>query len=316
MAEDAEITSILSLLGLSPETANPDAPVVPGEGGNAMDTNLAIDMSNDVNVTVSAGSEVEVNLVAPAVVPVEGYPDLSHLTTVKLPHSNLILHGVCDHCAHCGLALTDAESIQRGIGPICYGKGYSEEVDANGDELQAMIDLAEFPELVTFLTEHYKPLGIRGLVNGLVRTASLNRPRGQRNFREGNEKVFAACCDSIESLGHKKMATLLRNTLAIASIKDSEVHPGCLEIWVKKAEWTWNWSTDCRNFLSGTFFDRKCKAMIVPVFHPDHVGDPQYRRGSQVAGKTNKSQLWILLQKHYGGLVIKTKDGAAKIPMP
>lgn len=240
--------------------------------------------------------------------PIDGYPDLSNLTTRKISHINLILENVCDHCAHCGLALTDSISIVRGIGPICSRKGYSEE-PIDGDEMQAMIDLAEFPELVEFLTIHYKPLGIRGLVNGLVRVCSLNRPRGTAYRRTGNEKVFSACCDAIESLGHRKMASLLRNTLAIISITESKNYPGCIKIWVKKSEWSWSWDQDIHNKLTGAFYSRQDKGMIIPIYSEDK----SQRRLSAVSGPdgkflTNRQVLWDLLSKHYNGNVFK-KDG-------
>jgi len=244
----------------------------------------------------------------------ESHPDLNHLTTVKIPHRNLILAGVAIQCAHCGMALTDSISVQRSLGPRCSRKGYSEE-PVDGDEMQAMIDLAEFPELVEFLTEHYKPLGIRGLVNGLVRVCSLNRPRGRAYHRTGNEKVFSACCDAVESLGHRKMASLLRNTLAVVSITDAKNHPGCIKVWVKKSEWTWSWSRDVKQDLNGAFYSKEDRGMIVPIYHPDHVGDKMKQRLSAVPGPngeplTNRRALWDLLVKHYEGCVVK-KDGEA-----
>lgn len=243
----------------------------------------------------------------------DAYPDLSNLTTVKIPHRNLILEGVCSHCAHCGHELTDSVSIQRGIGPVCSRKGYSED-PVEGDEMQAMIDLAEFPELVEFLTEHYKPLGIRGLVNGLVRVASLNRPRG-RGQKDGNVKVHSACCDSIESLGHRKLAQLLRETLVIMEVRESEAYPGSYEVWVKRREWTREWSRDLKRATVGSFFCRKAKATVVPIHKPD---DPTLFRYSNRTGPggrrlLNKRALWDLMLKHYGGLVAKVKGEPVKL---
>lgn len=245
----------------------------------------------------------------------EGYPDLTKLAPTKLPHRNLILHGVTSHCAHCGQDLTDAVSVQRGIGPICSRKGYSED-PVEADEIQAMIDLAPWPELVEFLTTHYKPLGIRGLVNGLVRVCSLNRPRG-RGQKEGNAKVFDACCDAIENLGHRKMAAILRNTLAVVSLKNSEQDPGCVEVWVKKSEWTPSWSQDCFNKLAGAKFDKKRKAMIIPLYKPDHIGDASHQRLSKVTQDnvrlTNREVLWGMLVHHYNGCVLKKGKESVKI---
>lgn len=241
------------------------------------------------------------------------YPDLSNLTTTKIPHKNMILEGVCTHCAHCGHELTDSVSIQRGIGPVCSKKGYSED-PVEADETQALIDLAEYPELVAFLMEHYKPLGVRGLVNGLVRVASLNRPRG-RGQCDGNASVHSACCDAIESLGHRKLAALLRETLVVLEVRDSEKYPGHAEVWIKKREWTKEWSWDLRRDTWGSFYCREVKATVVPMHKP---GDPKSvactgRTGPDGHHVTNKRALWDLMLKHYGGLVAKVRGSTVKI---
>jgi hypothetical protein len=246
------------------------------------------------------------------------YPDLSDLTTKKIPHRNLILDGVCSHCAHCGHELTDSVSIQRGIGPICSAKGYMEDA-VEGDELQAMIDLAEYPELVQFLTEHYRPLGLRGLVNGLVRVASLNRPHGKGRSL-GNTKVHAACCEAIESLGHEKLAKLLRESLAVVELKKSKTHLGSYEVWVRRSEWTREWSYDLNRKLVGTTYDKRLRAMIVPIHEPGYPNAPVLTgrvftdpRTGRPMKETNKRALWTLMKDHYAGLVVKTPNGAMKI---
>jgi len=243
----------------------------------------------------------------------EKYPDLSNLSTKKLPHRNLIMEGCATHCAHCGHELTDSVSIQRGIGPVCSRKGYSED-PVEGDEMQAMIDLAEFPELVEFLTVHYKPLGIRGLVNGLVRVASLNRPRG-RGQKDGNVKVHSACCDSIESLGHRKLAQLLRETLVIMELRESDAYPGCYEVWVKRREWSREWSRDLKRATSGSFFCRKAKATVVPIHKADDPTLFRYSNRTDENGRRviNKRALWDLMLQHYGGLVAKVKGVPVKL---
>lgn len=233
----------------------------------------------------------------------ETHPDLSQLTTVKIPHRNLILAGVAEKCAHCGLALTDAVSVQRSMGPICYGKGYSED-PVDGDEIQAMIELSAWPELVEFLTVHYKPLGLRGLINGLVRVCCLNRPRSDGT---GNREVFTSCCNAIDYLGHRKMAALLRNTIAVCSIKDSQKYPGSIELWIKKSEYKWSWSRDAREYLVGARLDRQVHALVIPISNPD--GTPVWSRLIVVGVKvSNRQALWELMCRHYSGMVLK-KDG-------
>lgn len=247
------------------------------------------------------------------------YPDLGGLTTTKVPHKNLILEGVCTHCAHCGHELTDSVSVQRGIGPVCSRRGYSED-PAEGDEMQAMIDLAEFPELVEFLTEHYRPLGIRGLVNGLVRAASLNRPRG-RGMKEGNYRVHAACCDAIESLGHAKMAQLLRETLIVVRLErlgpddldDKDLlpdHRGTIVLRVKRRDEPERWSDQIRAALARSVWDDGLKGHLVPIHHPDdekRLALSKTVRAGEVI--SNKRALWDLILRHFPNMIMKNQDG-------
>jgi hypothetical protein len=194
----------------------------------------------------------------------------------------LTFQGVCSHCAHCGQPLSDSVSIERGIGPVCSKKGYHED-PTDPDEMQAMIDLAEYPDLVDFLTARYKPQGVRGLMNGLVKVCSLNR----------RSPVHQACCDAVESLGYRKLASLLRESIAVVEVKDCKEHPGCFHVWVKKSEWSWGWTNSLRA-VPGAHFSRHLKGTIVPV--------------------GQKAALWELMLKYYEGFCAKVpaKDGTGQ----
>mgnify|MGYP001236362137 CR=1 FL=1 len=196
----------------------------------------------------------------------------------------LVFQGVCSSCAHCAMKLTDAISIQRGLGPICSKKGYLED-PTNPDEMQAMIDLAEYPDLVDFLTKTYKPQGVRGLMNGLVKICSLNR----------RSPVHQACCDAIESLGFRSLASLLRESIAIIEIKSPKfsnlnTH---VKVWVKKSEWNWTWSRDLKT-IPNLYFSKQEKGWMVPI--------------------SAKRPLWELVKKHFGGFCCKTEKGTVKVP--
>lgn len=193
----------------------------------------------------------------------------------------LVFQGVCTHCAHCGQPLSDAVSIERGIGPICSRKGYSEDPKSS-DEIQAMIDLAEYPDLVNFIVEHYKPQGVRAMMNALVKICSLNR----------RDPVHPACCDAIESLGYERLASTLRESIAVVEIRDCTEHSGSYHVWVKKSDWNWGW-TNALRAIPGAFFSRQLKGTIVP--------------------KTAKRQLWDAMLKYYSGLCAKTPNGTIKI---
>ncbi len=228
------------------------------------------------------------------------YPDLSNLTVTKVPHRNLILEGISSNCACCNQDLTDAVSIQRGIGPICSRRAYDED-PVDGDEIAAMIHLSPWPELVSFLAEHYKPLGVRGLVNGLVRVASLNRPHGKRHS-EGNEDLFRSICNSVEELGYASVAKVLRAALIVAWLVPAEGRDGFFFL-KTKLYCTPKWfSGDIVENCSGVSWDEKKKAFVIPVHKPGAKDD---NVASKVSGKTNRRVIWETLLKAFEGGALK-----------
>lgn len=194
----------------------------------------------------------------------------------------LVFEGVCVACAHCGQPLTDSESVERGLGPICSKKGYLEEVEPK-DDAEAMMALAEFPELVDYLVKKYKPKGNRGLVNGLTRTASLNR----------RTPVHGACTDAIEALGYKRLASALRESISAVEIFEIADQPKHYGLWIKKADFSWLfWNELKRN--PGVYMTKyPKKATLVP--------------------KEHRKILAQLLVNHYEGLYVKTPKGSHKI---
>lgn len=237
----------------------------------------------------------------------------------------LIFDGVCTHCAHCGLKLTDAVSIERGLGPICSRKGYMEE-PMEGDAMQAFIDLAEYPELVEFLTTNYKPQGNRALMNGIVKICALNR----------RSPVHDACCDAVESLGYTALASALRESISVVEIKDSKDFPNCYEVWVKKAHFSWAYNASIRS-IEGAFFSRPNRAWVIRVsklveeidaqtVHPCAFEDApnadgtrnwpakvrvlsEVRDANGVRKVSNKKHLWDIMLKHYEGFCAKVPSG-------
>lgn len=212
-------------------------------------------------------------------------PIVGVISTEKMVHGTMVLNGICTQCVRCRLKLTDAVSIERGLGPECSSKGYAED-PTNPDEMGAMIELAEFPALVEFLTEHYKPLGVRGLMNGLVRIAALNR----------KSPVHGACANAIEMLGYQKLAAALRDALVMMKVTRSEQHAGHLKVWVRSAEYTREWSRDCYANIPHCFYDRVERGLIVPD------------------RKECKSALWRCMMRHYAGECAATPTGTVRIP--
>lgn len=181
-------------------------------------------------------------------------------------------------CAHCGMLLNDALSLQRCIGPVCAKRGYTEEPQSPPDEIQAMIDLSEFPDLVRYLLAKYKPLGVRPLMNALLRICALNRR---------TPGLHAAICDAIESLGWSKLASLLRTSIATVEIREVDYAPGYYSVWVHKDSYSFNWSREMARISGLRPGERnrtaKGKGILVPMsakrelweamlsFHPDCI---------------------------------------------
>ena len=224
-------------------------------------------------------------VVSPAVNFVEVPPPVAYKH--KGVRHQLVLEGVCTHCAHCGHLLKDAESVERGIGPVCSKKGYHEDPKSSADATDAMIALSEYPELVDWLNKKYVPGGVRKLVNGLVRTASLNR----------RTPVHAACTDAVEALGYKSLASLLRESIATVEITEPQDHAGFYEIWIKKSDFSWSWQTDLRK---------------VPGYRWVHGTGRQVRN---LVPKTVNNRAWLaqIVVKHFDGLFVKTAKGSTKI---
>ena len=212
-------------------------------------------------------------------------PIVGAISTEKMVHGQMILNGICSQCVRCKLKLTDAVSVERGIGPECSSKGYAED-PMDPDEMGAMIELAEYPALVDFLTQHYKPLGVRGLMNGLVRIAALNR----------KSPIHGACATAIELLGYKNLAAALRDALIIMKIKKSETRPGHLHVKVRRREWTREWSQDCYSSIPHCYYDRVEKGLIV-------ADRPEA-----------KTALWRCMMRHYAGECAATITGTVRIP--
>lgn len=200
----------------------------------------------------------------------------------------VLCDGVCSNCAHCGMTLTDALSIEVGLGPVCRKRGgFTADPEGDSDEIVAMARLGDFPELVEYLVQHWGPKGARGLMNGLVRICSLNR----------KSPVHDACTDAIEILGWKSLASVLRESLCVASIKEATTATGKLVVWIKKSEWSWSWTSDLRRSVPTSYQSRAERGVIF---------DP-----------SDKRIVWDLLKKHYAGFCIMNQEKkVSRIPQP
>lgn len=251
-----------------------------------------------IQATGGTGTDSEGN----AVIDARLQAFLETLNTRKVAHGRLIMEGVCSHCGHCHQPLSDAVSIERGIGPVCSKKGYFED-PKDGDSTEAMIALAEYPQLVEFLLAHNKPDNLRGLMNALVKVCSLNK---------GNANLHAACCDAIEALGWVKLANAMRESISCMVIKASKTHPGHYEVYVKRGHWNYSWDRDVMRIPGATKQRNPTLHVRLPIHAAD---DPKRAFGGVFDGvkMSNKAALWQLMVKHFAGRCAKTPTGGVKI---
>lgn len=261
-------------------------------------------MTNESKAIVESTGGTGVDAEGNAVIDPKLKAFLDTLTTRKVAHGRLIFQGICTNCSRCHMKLSDSVSVERGIGPTCSKRGYDED-PKDGDGVEAMIALAEYPPLVEFLLEHNKPDNLRGLMNALVKVSALNI---------GNANLHAACCDAIEALGYRRLSDTLREGIACMTIKASEENPGCYEIFVKSAHWNWSWDRDVLKIPSASKMKHKSKGRYVLI--PIHAKDDAKRPvGGKFEGKllTNKAALWQVMLRHFPGRCAKTPTGGVKI---
>lgn len=259
-------------------------------------------MTNESKAIVEQTGGTGVDAEGNAVVDARLKAFLETLNTRKVAHGQLVFQGMCTHCGHCHQPLSDAISVERGIGPTCSKKGYLEDPkDGNGTD--AMIALAEYPQLVEFLLAHNEPGNLRGLMNALVKVCALNM---------GNANLHAACCDAIEFLGYVKLANAMRESISCMVIKASKSHPGSYEIYVKKGAWSYAWDRAVLSIPGAT----KQRNPTLHVRLPIHAeGDPKKVIGGKFEGQlmSNKAALWKLMVRFFAGRCAKTPNGGVKI---
>jgi hypothetical protein len=207
--------------------------------------------------------------------------NLTNMTTRKVQHGQLILDGVCSDCGHCGQKLTDANSVERGLGPICSRKGYQDVSVSSADPLEALISLSAYPEVVAFLTTHYHDGTVGRLMNGLVRLCSLNR----------RTQLHSDCCEAIELLGYKRLASTLRESLSRIHVK--QVDETTLSLKIRYADLNWSFLRELRA-LPGVRYDAVNKLNLFSV--------------------SVKREVWELLKRHYAGFHCRCPSGTVRIP--
>lgn len=216
----------------------------------------------------------------------------------KRNHTSLILEGVCSHCCYCGMPLTDSVSVERGIGPLCSKKGYEETV-LDGDTVDAMISLAKWPELQEYVLKNYGEKGTtREVMNCLVRLASLNR---------FNYDFFVDAIAAIEALGYKRLATTLRESLAIITIKTSEQNRNII-FQIRKYAFKRSFGSRLRE-IPGVMFSNQLKGYVIPVGTPEDPNTVTLHDGTT---RTAKRHLWDLMNDFYTGYFARIEKNGVK----
>jgi len=139
----------------------------------------------------------------------------------------------------------------------------------------------------------------------------LNRPRGGEQ-KEGNEKLFRACCDAVEALGYPKMANLLRDTLVVAWLNPSE-EPGedGISYLRTKAYRTPGWlRSEIMEKVGGVSWDRKTRTFRIPMHEK---GSSSIFCSSKDSGKSNKRVVWETLLKAFEGYAAKINGNSVPI---
>lgn len=194
----------------------------------------------------------------------------------------IALHGVCSGCAHCGLTLTDAMSIETGLGPVCRKNSRFNDPENNEtDETVAMALMSKYPEVFEFLLSNCgKDKNL--LMKAMVRIASLNR----------NTQLHRDITDAIEALGWKTLAAHLRKPFSGLTISKSD-HGYGLKI-VKK------------------YFNYEFWSMLKQHVHFN------FDRANRVIHfkEEEKRKVWHLIKTYYPNFIVKTPDGYATVPGP
>lgn len=216
----------------------------------------------------------------------------------KRNHSSLILEGICSHCCYCGMPLTDSVSVERGIGPLCSKKGYEEDV-LDGDTVDAMIMLSNWPELQKYVVENYGEKGTtREVMNCLVRLASLNR---------FNYDFFVDVINAVDALGYKRLACTLRESLAIITVKTSDQNQDII-FKIHKYAFTRRFGYRLRE-IPGVVFSNHLKGYVVPVGTPENPNVVILPDGKT---KTAKRHLWDLMIEFYSGYFARIEKNGVK----
>jgi hypothetical protein len=132
-----------------------------------------------------------------------------------------IVRMTATNCCVCRKSLTDAESVQQGLGPICSGKYYSPTFLPSDEQVKnalGLLAIANLPDEVT---------------DGFVKVVNNDKVNARQGCNlliyycschyENREEVFK-CTSIIRALGYTDLADKLEIDRTVAHIKDKGDH--------------------------------------------------------------------------------------------
>lgn len=151
------------------------------------------------------------------------------------------------HCCFCGRPLVDAESVQRGIGPICKGK-YAIG-DITDDSLKEALG-------VVAANEAHLGGDLVGKIIGLRHDGGKDAGRQIANLviyhasaRRAESLFVLKCAEVLDAVGYETAGTQLRKNYARISIVEND---GRLEIYTPYKQ---SFSDACRDFPKKLVYD-------------------------------------------------------------
>jgi len=120
------------------------------------------------------------------------------------------------HCCVCSARLTDAESVERGMGPVCGGKYYAPGHDPSESMVNQALGLLAFSNLPSHIIE-----GFIKLVNNDFHNARLasNLLVYWASGHYGDKEEVFKCSRIIRALGYTKLADKLETDRTMAHIQ-------------------------------------------------------------------------------------------------
>jgi len=200
-------------------------------------------------------------------------------------------------CCVCRAKLTDAESVEHGIGPICSKRYYNPKHQPTKDDLKNALGLLAVSDLPDHIIDGFLSLvgndhaNARRACNILVYWASAHY--------DNREEVFK-CCSIIRALGYVELAEKLETDRTVVTLLDKGTH---IEAY-----------TPTKHPIPR---DMERIPNVEPLVDPDDQFGRQLKQGRKVGWKVPKAQeayLMTVLGYYLGGKLACGTAGIRSLP--